>query len=64
MLSISAGGVEIIMWILVYFRKSPSSLLVRGIGDVNADSKQEPVIGRSGHIVKWKGRKTKGKGKG
>ncbi|KYQ60641.1 hypothetical protein ALC60_00266, partial [Trachymyrmex zeteki] len=32
-------------------RKSPSSLLVRGISDVNADSKQEPVIGRSGHIV-------------
>jgi len=53
------------MWILVYFRKSPSSLLeVRGIGDVNADSKQESVIGRSGHVVKWKGRKTKGEGKG
>lgn len=34
------------------------SLLVRGIGDVNADSKQEPVIGRSGRIVKWKGRQT------
>jgi len=24
---------------------------------------KSPVIGRSGHIVKWKGRKTKGKGK-
>jgi len=41
-----------------------AELEVRGIGDVNADSKQESVIGRSGHVVKWKGRKTKGKGKG
>ncbi|TGZ52984.1 hypothetical protein DBV15_00602 [Temnothorax longispinosus] len=57
-LSISARGIKIIMWILVYFRKLPSSLLIRGIGDVNADSKQAAVIGRSGHVVKWKGRKT------
>lgn len=41
-IDLSARGIEIIMWILVYFRKSPSSILVRGIGDVNADSKQEP----------------------
>lgn len=27
-----------------------------------ADSKQESVIGRSGHIVKWERRKTEGKG--
>lgn len=32
----------------------------QGIGDVNADSKQAPVIGRSGRIVKWKGRKRPG----
>jgi len=34
------------------FSEVAKSLLVRGIGDVNADSKQESVIGRSRHVVK------------
>lgn len=47
------------MWILVYFPKSPRAPdWFEASAAVNADSKQEPVIGRSGHIVKWEGRKT------
>lgn len=49
----------------MYFQKSLRGYLFlslfRGIGDVNASPKQEPVIGRFRHIVKWEERKTKDK---
>lgn len=60
-LSILARGVDCYMDISIFSEVAARlslSLVFRGI---NANPKQEPVIGRFGQIVKWEERKTKDK---
>lgn len=63
-LSILARGVDYYVDISVFSEVAARlclSFVFRSIGDVNANPKQEAVIGRFGRIAKWEKRKTKDK---